>query len=295
MDGELAHERVVTNIVFGDVWYVAAPYGIFDAPAVKSAGVVRMMTAAPKGTAPTVRAATACRPPPHRKTSMLRPGRTRKDLRPPWVRRSRPRPASRWASSSCRARAGEGRSDAALKHWIAAEDLGRAPSLKADYEQLASMFPGTKPYEANVQRYLNEWKKYWSEYIPALMKTKAVPDGRVGHLPESGRPGQDRCVSGVQRDGRFLHTGQLKGIIFMSGKTMVEADEGAHFGEQLAALANSWKEKFACEIRSSSTRSPVHRSPQKSPSRKASRAGASPWKSTVGRTRKPPPTPSGPH
>jgi hypothetical protein len=38
----------------------------------------------------------------------------------------------------------------------------------------------------------------------------------------------------------------LKGVIFMSAKAMVEADEGTHFGEQLAALANSWKEKFAC-------------------------------------------------
>ena len=27
---------------------------------------------------------------------------------------------------------------------------------------------------------------------------------------------------------------------------MVEADQGAHFGEQMAALANCWKEKFAC-------------------------------------------------
>ena len=28
---------------------------------------------------------------------------------------------------------------------------------------------------------------------------------------------------------------------------MVEADQGALFGEQMAALANSWKAKFACE------------------------------------------------
>lgn len=39
----------------------------------------------------------------------------------------------------------------------------------------------------------------------------------------------------------------LKGIIFLTGEQMVAADEGAHFGEQMSALANCWKEKFACE------------------------------------------------
>jgi len=28
---------------------------------------------------------------------------------------------------------------------------------------------------------------------------------------------------------------------------MVTNDEGAHFGEQMSALANCWKEKFGCE------------------------------------------------
>jgi len=247
VNGELAHERVVTNIVFGEVWYVAAPYGSFDAPAVKSAGVVRMMDRAAQGDR-------SNRPRPYTVSTSTTPGN---------------KFASTWNDAEGFAAAlgqaiaaktgkpvgiifmqsagGKNAEQAALKHWIAAEDLGRAPSLKADYDQLASMFPGTKPYEANVQRYLNAWKKYWSEYIPALMATKAVPDGQGwGSYPGlAGLINTDASqVYNVMVDS-FTPAG-LKGIIFMSGKKMMEADQGAHFGEQLAALANGWKEKFAC-------------------------------------------------
>jgi hypothetical protein len=44
IDGEMVHERVVTGIVFGDVWYVAAPVGKFKLPVVKPSGqIVRMI------------------------------------------------------------------------------------------------------------------------------------------------------------------------------------------------------------------------------------------------------------
>jgi sialate O-acetylesterase len=247
VNGELAHERVVTNIVFGDVWYVAAPYGSFDAPAVKSAGIVRMMDRAAKGDR-------SNRPRPYTVSTSTTPDN---------------KFASAWNDAEgfaavlgqaiaaktgkpvgiifMQSAGGKNAEQAALKHWIAAEDLGRAPSLKADYDQLGSMFPGTKPYETNVQRYLNAWKKYWNEYIPALMETKAVPDGQGwgGYPGLGGLINTDASqVYNVMVDS-FTPAG-LKGVIFMSGKKMVEADEGAHFGEQLAALANSWKEKFAC-------------------------------------------------
>lgn len=247
VNGELAHERVVTNIVFGDVWYVAAPYGSFDAPAVKSAGIVRMMDRAAKGDR-------SNRPRPYTVSTSTTPGNKYTSA---W------KDAEGFAATLGQAIAaktgkpvgiifmqsagGKNAEQAALKHWIAAEDLGRAPSLKADYDQLGSMFPGTKPYETNVQRYVKEWKKYWSEYIPALMETKAVPDKAAwGSYPGlAGLIKTDASqVYNVMVDS--FTPADLKGIIFISGKIMVEADEGAHFGEQLTALANSWKEKFAC-------------------------------------------------
>jgi sialate O-acetylesterase len=247
VNGELAHERVVNNIVFGDVWYVAAPYGRFDAPAPKSEGLVRMMDRSAKGDR-------SDRPRPYTVSTSTTPGNKYTSA---W------KDAEGFAATLGHAIAaktgkpvgiifmqsagGKGNEQAALKHWIAAEDLGRAPSLKEDYDQLASMFPGTKPYEANVQRYMNEWKKYWSEYIPALMETKAVPD-------KAGWGGFPGLAGLVKTDASQVYNvmvdsftpADLKGIIFISGKIMVEADEGAHYGEQLTALANSWKEKFAC-------------------------------------------------
>ena len=247
VNGELAHERVVTNIVFGDVWYVAAPYGNFDAPAVKASGLVRMMDRSAKGDR-------SDRPRPYTVSTSSTPGNKYASA---W-KDAEGFPAALGQAITAKtgkpvgiifmqSAGGKGNPEAALKHWIAAEDLGRAPSLHADFEQLGSMFPGTKPYANNVQRYLNEWKKYWSEYIPALMATKAVPDGAAwGSYPNlAGLVTTDASqVYNVLVDS--FTPADLKGIIFMSSKTMVEADQGAHFGEQLAALANSWKEKFAC-------------------------------------------------
>ncbi|HEX5791296.1 MAG TPA: sialate O-acetylesterase, partial [Luteolibacter sp.] len=247
VDGVLAHERVVSNIVFGDVWYVAAPFGNFDVPAAKSGGLVRVMTRASKGDR-------SERPRPYTISTSTTPDNRFASV---W------KDADGFAAALGQAIAaktgkpvgiifmqsagGKDTEQAALKHWIAAEDLGRAPSLKEDYDQLASMIPGTKPYEANVQRYLNEWKKYWGEYIPALITTKAVPDGKGwGSYPDlAGLVKTDASqVYNVMVDS--FTPANFKGIIFMSGKPMVEADQGAHFGEQLAALANSWKERFAC-------------------------------------------------
>ena len=142
---------------------------------------------------------------------------------------------------------GKGSPEAEIKHWIAATDLHRAPSLTADYEELAGILPGTKPYEANVRRYLDSWKAYWGEYIPALMATKAVPDGKGwGAYPNlAGEIKTDASqVFNVMVESFTPAT--VKGVIFISSQKMVEADQGAAFGEQMAALANGWKDQFAC-------------------------------------------------
>lgn len=247
VNGELAHERVVANIVFGDVWYVAAPNGNFNAPAVKSAGVVRMMGRASKGdrsNRPRPYTVSTSTTPGNRYTSAWKDAEGFAAAMGQAIAAKTGKPVGVIFMQSAGGKASE---QAALKHWIAAEDLGRAPSLKADYDQLASMFPGTKPYQANVRRYVNEWKKYWGEYIPALMETKAVPDKAAwGSYPGlAGLINTDASqIYNVMVDS--FTPADLKGIIFMSGKPMVEADQGAHFGEQLAALANGWKEKFAC-------------------------------------------------
>jgi hypothetical protein len=39
----------------------------------------------------------------------------------------------------------------------------------------------------------------------------------------------------------------LKGIIFLASPEMFTKDEGAHYGQQLSALANCWKDRFGGE------------------------------------------------
>ena len=39
----------------------------------------------------------------------------------------------------------------------------------------------------------------------------------------------------------------FRGVVFLSSEKMVELDQGANFGEQLSALANSWKDRLGGE------------------------------------------------
>ena len=77
IDGELAHERIAEGIVFGDVWYVAAPALALKFPAAeKPAGIVRMMTARQRARPLPARGASVCPPRRPRKTVSHPCGRT---------------------------------------------------------------------------------------------------------------------------------------------------------------------------------------------------------------------------
>jgi hypothetical protein len=239
----------------GDVWFVAAPSAKFSLPEVKATGTVRMMKRNTKGD----RAGN-----PRRYSVSVSTGPEN-------------RFSSRWENAGGYA-AALGNSIAAktgqpvgivfmqsaftqpkksdpkkiargpeLKHWFPAECLDQAPSLLNDYETLASVRPGNKYYEASLRQYLNDWKQYWGEYIPALMNTKAVPDGRAwGSYPGLGSVNSDAAQCYNVMVSSFT-PGNFKGVIFLASPYMVEADQGALFGEQMSALANCWKAKFACE------------------------------------------------
>jgi hypothetical protein len=250
IDGELAHERVCTNIVVGDVWYVAAPRGKFDVPAAgKPAGIVRMMVRKSKEDQ-------SSRP---RRFNVSTSNALDSRFASIWED-AEGLPAAlgqRIAAKTGRPvgiifmqtqPAGKGTVEPELKWWIAGECLDRAPSLRKDFEQLASVRPGTKYYEANVRRYVAEWKKYWSEYIPALMSTKAVPDGRAwGSYPNLAGEVKTEAAQAYNVMVCPFTPGSFKGVVFIAGKKMAAADGGAVFGEQMAALANCWKAKFACD------------------------------------------------
>jgi hypothetical protein len=135
--------------------------------------------------------------------------------------------------------------EADLKEWIPATCLDKASSLKKDYEELASLRPGNPFYDANVRSYIADWKKYWGEYIPELMKTRRVPDARPWGTYPSMKSSITTTAS--QTYNVMVHSftpGSFKGVIFFPAKDVFAKDQGALYGEQLSALANGWKELF---------------------------------------------------
>ena len=247
IDGEVAHERVCTNIVVGDVWYVAAPQIKLELPAVKpSGGVVRVMTR---------KAKRSSNPKPSRYSVCV--SRTPKN-----------RFACTWDDAGSdlagilghRIAAKTGKpvgiifmqnvvpkdgTNPELKSWIAADYLKQAPSLMEDYKDLAAVLPGNPYYDANVHRYVAAWKQYWSEYIPRMTATRAVPDGAAwGSYPTLASSVTSEAAQTYNVLVHSFTPGSFKGIIFLASPEMFTRDQGANYAEQLSALANCWKDRF---------------------------------------------------
>lgn len=240
IDGEVAHERVCENIVFGDVWFVAAPPGKFEVPiAEKSGSPVRMMKRNAKRFSS---------PQPSRYSVAV--SRTPKN-----------RFASEWTDATGFAAALGHRMGSKsgkpvgivfmqsgmteMKSWISADDLKLAPSLMDDYKDLAAARPGNPFYDVNVLRYIAAWKNYWSEYIPERITTKRVPDGAAwGGYPTLSASITSKASEVYNVMVHSFTPGSFKGIIFLCSEKMFEKDQGANYGAELSALANSWKGKF---------------------------------------------------
>jgi sialate O-acetylesterase len=245
IDGEPAHERVLENIVIGDVWYVVAQesqaIGKIDDP-VK--GPIRVMTRMSKGSKSTG----------ERTYSVSTSSGPRNRFASYW---SEPT-ADGFASTLAKAiHAKTGKpvgiiimdgTGLELKHWMDIPTLATAPSLKADYENIAAITPGTPFYLKNAERFLGEWNKYWSETIPTMIATKDVPDGSAwGSFPEFKSVVTTDATQTFNALVVSFRNTQLKGIVFMAEPSMVAKEDGAHFGSELSALANGMKRHFRGE------------------------------------------------
>jgi len=247
VDGEVVHERVITNIVYGDVWYVAAPKAKFKVPEVKPSGqIVRVLSN---------RAKRSSSDSPFRfsvAVSTLRPTKNRFSAR--WEEGSGLPGALGHAIAAETDRPvgiifmqNKSRETPELKSWISPDCLNQAPSLMEDYRQLQSISPGNKYYDENVHRYVADWKTYWSEYVPEMIATGKIPDGAPWG---AGYPSFEADVSTSAAQTWNVSTlcftpGSLKGCIFLSYPELFEDGRGANFGPELSALANCWKKQFA--------------------------------------------------
>jgi sialate O-acetylesterase len=242
IDGQVAHEREYKNIVVGDVWYVAAPDRQKIA-ASKGDGVVRVMGRQAK------------------RSTFSHPSRFSVSVS---TNPEGNRYASEWNNADGGFAAALGQRIAAktgkpvgiiymdgdaleLKQWISYEWLKQAPSLMDDYKQLAGVNPGNPYYDANVRRYIADWKKYWSESVPQMMATKRLMNGAAwGSYPTLAGSITTNAAEAYNVLVHSFGPGSFKGIVFLCGPSMCEKDQGANYGEQLSVLANCWKDWFAC-------------------------------------------------
>jgi hypothetical protein len=249
IDGELAREHVAKNIIIGDVWYVAAPAALPKIEAtLKSSAPVRMMARKAKGSnASSPRRFSVCvsTTPENRFASFWEDANGFAAALGNQIGAKTGRPVGIIFMQSS---AVKGAPDALLKQWMSPESLGNAPSLKDDYGQLAAIRPGNPIFDANVRRYIGDWKKLWGGYIPEMIKTKSVPDG----APWGSYPSMAGAITTNASDtyNVLVHSftpASLKGVIFLCNKDMVADDQGANFGEQFSALANCLKQGFGGE------------------------------------------------
>jgi len=242
IDGELVHERVANGIVFGDVWYVAAPAGKFEVPEVKPSGqIVRMMQNESK------------------RDRKRNPSRFSVCV----SRTPKNRYASCWKDASGLAAAiGNGisartgrpvgiiymqtKKPAPIKNWIAPHFLKDAPSLMEDYRTVGSQYSDNPYYLANIRRYIADWNWYWREHVPEMMATKAAPDGSSwGRIPSPEPQVGDSTATFTYNVYVHCFTpASLSGIVVLSSESMVAEDQGANFGPEMSALANCFKTRF---------------------------------------------------
>ena len=246
IDGELVHERVAENVVIGDVWYVAAPAGNLDTPATDSGQIVRMMTRKAKRSSaskPSRFSVAVSTTPNNRFASEWNPAKGFAAALGHAIAAKTKNPVGIIFMQTV---ASKGKpDDTTIKEWIAPNCLKIAPSLQDDYQQLMSLQPGNEHYDANARRYIQNWKDYWTNYIPQLMKTGKVPDGVAwGSYPRLAGEVTTKASQTYNVMTYSFTPAAIKGIVFMPSPFMVSKDQGQYFGEQVSALANCLYHEF---------------------------------------------------
>lgn len=245
IDGELVHERIAKEIVLGDVYYVAAPplNATFPVPE-KAAAPVRMMTRKAKRdrfARPSRFSVCVSTTPKNRFASEWTDASGFAASLGHRIARKTSRPTGIIFMQTNRA------DDVSIASWIHPDDLKLAPSLKADYQDLAAVRPGNPYYAANARRYIEAWKRYWTDDVPELIATKAVPDKAAwGSYPTLAARVTSEASQVYHVMTHSFNPTTVKGALFITSKNM-EKEAGAKFGDEINALFQSWFKAFGTE------------------------------------------------
>ena len=256
IDGKTAIDRVCKNILIGDLWYIASPSldkkqppFVFD----PSGQTVRTMTRKSKRSSSTspARYMISTSTDPNNEYASTWDDSTN-DFAMSIADGAQPHGGNSVASAIGHRLAKQSgrptgvihmtsKEPVQLNSWMKIEHLKDAPSLMADYENLAQMQPGHKLYDTNVRRYIGEWKKYWGEFIPEMIATRAVPNGESwGAYPNLAANVTSKATQTHNVCVYSFIPNSFKGIIFLSAREMLKDDQGKNFGPELTALANGW-------------------------------------------------------
>jgi len=249
INGEVIHERKAENIVFGDVWYVAAPPGDYGLPVEASHDNVRMMERKAKRSSanrPSRFSIAVSTTPENRFASVWQPAKGFAAALGNRIAEKTGKPVGIIFMDANQSRKED--IGPALSSWIAPQCLNQAPSLMEDYQQLAALRPGNEYYQQNAMRYIQAWQNYWNQYIPEMIATGAVPDEKAwGSYPTFAAEVTTKAAETYNVMTLSFTPASLTGIVFIAGPGSVEQGKGQHFGEQITALANCWKDRFDSE------------------------------------------------
>ena len=255
IDGALVHEREIKGIVFGDVYYVAAPKIMekVSAPKTKSKSIVRELNNQSKRSVknnPSRFSVAVSTTPLNRFAAYWKDAGGFAARLGHEIGAKTGRPVGIiFMQSKLAEKDGKDWIDRTkFNSWIYADDLKLVPQFLEDYKNLAVTKPGNDYYDKNAMKYVSAWKKYWGDYIPALIASRAAPDlASWGSYPSLN---SDVTSKASQTYNVMVHSFTplaAKGIIFISGEAMVSEDKGKNFGPSMSVLANTWRKRMESE------------------------------------------------
>ncbi len=248
LDGKLAHERKISNVVVGDVWYVAATeFKVERGPGVPQSGPAPLE--AWEGRNPQLRMLTSG-------------GRRAEDMPQRFKMNASGNPISRfftrWAPVTGLTQELAERIHAKtkgpvgvivldpgtvspIKEWVGYEHLAKVKAWKSDYDQLYPRYAADpEAYVKNSEGYVKAWQEYWK----SVKTDPGFETGAMAKFP--GAVTVDTKATRIYNQSICgVSPGNFKGIICLTGKGFVMEDEGAGFAEQFAVMANCWKDSFA--------------------------------------------------
>ncbi|MDT8390735.1 MAG: hypothetical protein RRC34_09545 [Lentisphaeria bacterium] len=248
LDGMVAHERTIRNVVIGEVWYVGAnairrsngPYVPRNGPAPLEAWdgknpQLRVFQNYAMGTTESL---------PSR-FKMNASGYPQSRYFPRW---SPTFGFNEELANRIHTRTGHpvgiilmnAKKRTGIKDWVGYEYLKLLPDWKADVDALKPLYArDPQEFMRSAEAYIHSWQAYW--------QTVQVDPARSGALPVF--PGSDHIETSATMTYNQLISafspGNFKAILCLTGKGFMDDAEGVDFGPRFAIMANCWKETFA--------------------------------------------------